>query len=112
MFKLTVDNSKQTGVLSTPITYTPLFILPETELEQIQSHVGREEVKSPVHTMESLANRSDKQTEVVIYVLTGTFILCFAPYVSMGIVPVDFRCANVGAQGSNCFVLCTIRIFS
>jgi len=30
--------------------------------------------------MESLAARSDKHTEVVIYVLTGTFILFFAPY--------------------------------
>ena len=37
---------------------------------------------SPVHTMESIAARSDKQTEVVIYVLTGTFLLVFAPYVS------------------------------
>ena len=42
----------------------------------------RDEAMSPVHTMESIAARSDKQTEVVIYVLTGTFLLVFAPYVS------------------------------
>ena len=42
----------------------------------------REDAMSPVHTMESLANRSDKHSEVVIYVLTGTFILFFTPYVS------------------------------
>ncbi|XP_063674138.1 uncharacterized protein LOC134811291 isoform X2 [Bolinopsis microptera] len=40
----------------------------------------RDEAMSPVHTMESLAARSDKHTEVVIYVLTGTFLLVFAPY--------------------------------
>ena len=39
--------------------------------------------RSPQHTMESLAARSDKQSEVVIYVLTATFVIFFAPYVSI-----------------------------
>ena len=42
----------------------------------------RDEAMSPVHTMQSIAARSDQQTEVVNYVLTGTFLLVFAPYVS------------------------------
>ncbi|KAL5257235.1 hypothetical protein ACHWQZ_G012244 [Mnemiopsis leidyi] len=59
---------------------TATDVLSDYSETEEQSCTGREEVKSPVHTMESLANRSDKQTEVVIYVLTATFILCFAPY--------------------------------
>ena len=48
----------------------------------VVANTVREETSSPVYTKESLAVRSDKQTEVVVYVISVCTLISFAPYVS------------------------------